>query len=216
MEHFHFPRWTNKLKQALGAGLLLGPVYIVLIFWFGASPKTLAVGYAPEQPVPFSHARHAGELGLDCRYCHTTVEKAARAAIPQTSICMNCHKQILKDDDRLQPVRDSAASGEPIHWVRVHDLPDYVYFDHSVHVNRGVGCKSCHGRIDQMDRVAQHEPLSMGWCLNCHRNPAQYLRPYDQITSMTWAPAEEQVDLGLRIQQENHIKPSESCSTCHR
>ena len=216
MELFHFPRWTNKLKQALGAGLLVGPVYVVLLFWFGASPKTLAVGYSPVQPVPFSHARHAGELGMDCRYCHTTVEASAHAAIPQTSICMNCHNQILAEDERLQPVRESAATGKPIRWVRVHDLPDYAYFDHSAHVNRGVGCVSCRGRVDQMDRVVQRETLSMGWCLDCHRNPEQHLRPLDQITSMTWAPEGEQVDTGREIKQAHNIQPSESCSTCHR
>ena len=215
MSRFLFPKWTNKIKGLLVPALVGGPVYMVTLFWFGASPKTLAVGYAPEQPVAYSHALHAGDLGIDCRYCHTTVETAAHAAVPPTQTCMNCHKSIKTESPKLEPVRASFATNESIKWQRVHDLPDYVYFNHSSHVTRGIGCKSCHGRVDQMERVAQAEPLSMGWCLNCHRNPEKHLRPLSEITNMAWAP-ENQLELGLRLKKELGIKTSTDCSTCHR
>ncbi|MHC5114637.1 MAG: cytochrome c3 family protein, partial [Planctomycetota bacterium] len=163
--HFVFPRWSNLL---LPAALIFGstaPLYVVLVIAYGFSPLTTDVGYMPEQPVPFSHALHAGELGLDCRYCHNTVERAAKAAIPPTQTCMNCHTQIHKDSDQVAPLLQSYQTGLPVPWKRVHDLPDYAFFDHSAHVNRGVSCVSCHGRIDTMEVVYQKEALSMGWCL---------------------------------------------------
>jgi len=184
--------------------------------FYASSPETVDVGYAPEQPVPFSHALHAGELGMDCRYCHTTVEQAAHAAIPSTEICMNCHKLIASDSEKLQAVRQSYSSGEPIAWVRVHDLPDFAYFDHSAHVSRGVSCVSCHGRIDKMDKVMQVETLRMGWCLECHRNPEPHLRPRDLVTDLDWVPGDDPVQLGSRLREENNINPSIDCSTCHR
>ncbi len=151
-----FPPWFDKLLRLLGAGGALAGVYIVLIFTFGASPKTMNVGYMPEQPVPYSHALHAGELGIDCRYCHTGVEVTAAASIPPTQTCMNCHTKVRTESDKLKPLRYSYESGMPVEWVRVHDLPDYVYFNHSAHVTRGVSCVSCHGRIDRMEEVYQH------------------------------------------------------------
>ena len=215
MDRNVFPKWTNKLRGVLGIGALAVPAWLVLVTTLGASPRTLNVGYAPEQPVPFSHALHAGDLAIDCRYCHTTVEKSAHAAIPPTSTCINCHKSIKTDSPKLALVRESAATGKAIRWKRVHDLPDYAYFDHSAHVTRGIGCVSCHGRIDQMDVVRQAEPLSMGWCLDCHRNPAQHLRPLDRITDMAWKP-EKQLELGKRLERELGIHASTDCSTCHR
>ncbi len=149
---------------------------------WGSPRRATDVGYAPEQPVPYSHALHAGQLGIDCRYCHNTVETAAHAAVPPTQTCMNCHAAIRKESEKLIPVRASYATGMPIPWVRVHDLPDYVYFNHSAHVRRGVGCVSCHGRVDTMEVVYQAEPLSMGWCLDCHRNPERHLRPVEFVT----------------------------------
>ncbi len=211
-----FPRWMNGLRPALGIGALLGGTYVLSLFAYGASPRTMAVGYAPEQPVPFSHAMHAGELGLDCRYCHTTVEGAARAAVPPTETCMNCHARIRNQSDKLAAVIVSAASGDPVHWKRVHDLPDYVYFDHGAHVSRGVGCVSCHGRIDTMDRVRQEAPISMGWCLECHRDPTPNLRPVDQVTSMEWSPDRPAREVGAELAREKRIQPSTDCSTCHR
>jgi hypothetical protein len=200
---------------------VIAPVYTVLLVWYGGSPKTLAVGYQPDQPVPYSHALHAGELGIDCRYCHNTADQAAHAAVPPTQTCMNCHTNIRANSAKLLPVRESYSTGLPIPWVRIHDLPDYVYFNHSAHVNRGVGCVECHGRIDKMEVVYQAEPLSMGWCLECHRNPEPRLRPVEFVTQMDWQPqdGESREALGARLREEYGIRPSsylEDCSVCHR
>ncbi|MBK7878320.1 MAG: cytochrome c3 family protein [Planctomycetes bacterium] len=211
-----FPRWLNRLRIVLGAGAAFGGVYVVTLFAYGASPKTLNVGFAPEQPVAFSHALHAGELALDCRYCHTTVELGARAAVPPTETCMNCHARIRTQSEALAPIVASWTTGEPVHWKRVHDLPDYVYFDHSAHVTRGVGCVTCHGRIDTMDRVRQEQPLSMGWCLDCHRDPTPNLRPPQFATSMEWQPDKPARELGAELARARNIRPSTDCSTCHR
>lgn len=215
---FVFPRWTNKVVHLAGPVLGLAPIYLIGLIWYGASPLTTDVGYAPVQPVPYSHALHAGELGIDCRYCHTTVETAAHAAIPPTETCMNCHQRVKTRSVKLEPIRASAASGEPIEWMKVHDLPDYAYFNHSVHVNNGVGCKSCHGRVDTMEVVYQHEPLSMGWCLDCHREPEAHLRPISEVTNMAYeAPAgDTQWNHGVQLRQQNDINPPTDCSTCHR
>ncbi|MCB9917519.1 MAG: cytochrome c3 family protein [Planctomycetes bacterium] len=216
MSRFLFPKWTNKIKNLLLPLVVGGAVYMVVLVWLGASPKTLVAGYSPVQPVPFSHAMHAGELGLDCRYCHTTVETAAYAAIPPTATCMNCHEKGIKTTSpKLAKLREAFATEQPMRWEKIHDLPDYAYFNHASHVTRGVGCKSCHGRIDQMERVYQQEPLSMAWCLDCHRAPEKHLRPLDQITNMAWAP-ENQLELGLQLKNEYGIKTSTDCSTCHR
>jgi hypothetical protein len=153
---------------------------------------------------------------MDCRYCHTTVENAAFAAVPPTSVCMNCHATIAADSDKLSAVRESAATGRPIPWVKVHDLPDYSYFDHSAHVTRGVGCVSCHGRVDTMEEVAQVERLSMGWCLECHRHPEQHLRPREFVTQMDWKSNASSEILGPRLRQQYNIHPPTDCSTCHR
>jgi hypothetical protein len=218
MNPFVFPRWANKTRAL--AGMLLGgaPVYLTFLIWYGASPKTTDVGYEPVQPVPYSHALHAGELGLDCRYCHNTVEQAAHAAIPATATCMNCHKSVHTKSDKLAPVRASAETGSAVEWIKVHDLPDYVYFNHSAHVTRGVGCVTCHGRVDQMEVVYQHEPLSMGWCLDCHRAPEKNLRPPEEVTNMAWTPPDgaDPVEYGKMLREKNNLNPSTDCSTCHR
>ena len=214
MSLFVFPRWANKTRVLAGAALGITPIYLTGLVWYGASPKTTDVGYAPEQPVPYSHALHAGELGLDCRYCHTTVEKAGHAAIPETMTCMNCHERVRTTSKALAPVRDGAKSDQPIEWLKVHDLPDYAYFNHSAHVARGVGCVSCHGRVDQMEVVYQKEPLSMSWCLTCHRNPEPHLRDPAQATNMTWQQPDP--EFGKRFREENNINPPTDCSTCHR
>jgi hypothetical protein len=215
MRFFLFPRWTNGIRVVLG---LLAPgalLYIIVLVWYGGSPRTTDVGYEPEQPVPYSHALHAGELGIDCRYCHNTVEEAAEAALPPTQTCMNCHTKIRSKSPKLIPVQESYATGIPVPWVRVHDLPDYAYFNHSAHVRRGVGCVSCHGRVDKMEVVYQAETLSMGWCLDCHRNPESHLRPVERVTDMAWRP-EDQLALGRELREAYQINPSEDCSTCHR
>ena len=146
------------------------------------------MGYRPVQPVPYSHKLHVGELGLDCRYCHASVEISAVANVPPTQTCMNCHRLVKKDSAKLAPIRDSFPSGRPMHWIRVHKLPDYAYFTHRAHVAAGVGCVTCHGRIDEMETVTQMTPLSMSWCLDCHRNPGPNRRPVSEVTNMKWTP----------------------------
>ncbi len=213
---FVFPKWANLLRPVLAATLVLVPAYLVVLLAYGASPRTTNVGYRPVQPVPYSHALHAGQLGIDCRYCHNTVEVAAHAALPPTQTCMNCHARIRSTSPKLLPVRESYATGLPIPWVRVHDLPDYVYFNHSAHVRRGVGCVECHGRVDTMDVVTQVHRLSMGWCLDCHRHPEPHLRPPAMVTKMDWVAPEDPEVYGRKLRQANNINPSTQCWTCHR
>jgi menaquinone reductase, multiheme cytochrome c subunit len=213
---YTFPEWTWILRPAVAIAAVGGALYATIVVAFGFSPQATDVGYAPVQPVPYSHALHVGQLGMDCLYCHTSVESAAHAAVPPTQTCMNCHKMVRADSERLIPVFESYATGMPVEWIRVHDLPDYVYFNHSAHVRRGVGCVSCHGRIDTMEVVTQVEPLSMGWCLRCHRNPEPHLRPLEFVTQLDWVPAEDQLLLGRRLREENNINPPQDCNTCHR
>jgi hypothetical protein len=213
---FIFPKWTGVLRPAVAVGTLGGLLYVSVIVAFGFSPLATDVGYAPEQPVPYSHAVHVGQLGVDCRYCHNTVEDTAHAAIPPTQTCMNCHQAVRANSEKLIPVFESYSTGMPVEWIRVHDLPDFVYFNHSAHVRRGVGCVSCHGRIDTMEVVTQVESLSMGWCLNCHRSPEQHLRPVEFVTQLDWVPVEDQLALGLRLRETHNINPPQDCYTCHR
>lgn len=218
---FVFPKWTNHIRSVAAVTLIGGGLYALVVITFGFSPQATDVGYQPQQPIPYSHALHAGELGIDCRYCHTPVEETAHATIPPTQVCMNCHSSrgvTVRPESQwmIEMIREKAETGEPIEWVRIHDLPDYAYFNHSAHVRRGVGCVSCHGRIDEMQKVYQFAPLSMQWCLNCHRNPEKYLRPLDRITDMVWTPTEPQAELGARLRDEYDINPSTDCSTCHR
>jgi hypothetical protein len=212
-----FPRWTNQVPLIAGAALPLGLIGVILGVWYWFSPKFTDVGYAPVQPVAFSHQLHAGDLGMDCRYCHNTVERAGFAAVPPQQTCMNCHVNVLPESPRLALVRDTYASGEAIEWVKVHMLPDYSYFDHSAHLAAGVGCSSCHGRIDQMPVVYQHEPLSMGWCLECHRNPEPSLRPVDQITNMAWSADDAAAYVAAEDPaRTREVNPPQHCSGCHR
>jgi hypothetical protein len=187
-----------------------------LVLYTARSPMATRQGEAREQPIPFSHVHHVRGVGLDCRYCHTSVEKGAVAGIPPTSICMNCHSQIWADSPTLEPVRASFRENRPIPWVRVHDLPDFVYFDHSVHVNKGVGCTTCHGRIDKMPLVWQDKTLLMEWCLGCHRAPEKYLRPKEEVFNTSWQPPSDQVERGRALVKAYHVRTRTSCSTCHR
>jgi hypothetical protein len=213
-----FPRWTNMIPLAAG---VLGPLALAGVvggIWYYFSPEFTDVGYRPQQPVPFSHKLHAGDMGMDCRYCHNTIERAAHAAVPPAQTCMNCHSLVKTDSPRLKLVRDSYETGEPIPWVRVHQLPDYAFFDHRPHLAAGVGCSSCHGRIDRMPIVEMAKPLSMGWCLDCHRDPEPELRPKDQITNMAWdfevdGKAYDAFKDPARTRQ---VRPPEHCSGCHR
>ncbi len=207
MNEFHFPSWVNRFVVALIIGVVTVGSYLATCLFAAIHPTNVNVGHAPIQPVPYSHKLHAGKLKIDCRYCHNTVEQTAAAMIPPISTCGNCHggnrvKEgatlgiIFPESDKLKPIRDSLESadfgkkpGDPVLWVKVHDLPDFVYFNHSAHVNRGVSCVTCHGRIDKMEVVTQVEPLSMKWCLDCHRNPAPNIRPPDLVTTLDWNPS---------------------------
>ena len=174
------------------------------------------IGVARAQPVPFSHKHHVADDGIDCRYCHTSVEKSSFAGIPSTKICMNCHTQIWPESAALAPVRESFRTGQGIQWTRVYNLPGFVYFDHSIHVNKGVGCDTCHGRIDQMPLTWRVNTLHMDWCLECHRAPELFVRPRDQVFNMEYRPPADQLALGRKLIEEYDIRPLTSCSTCHR
>ena len=186
--------------------------------WYYFSPKYTRVGYQPVQPVPFPHSVHVDQIGLDCRYCHSQVEKSWYSNLPSSSTCLNCHNQILKEDPRLAIVRDSAQTGQSVPWVQVHKVPDYVYFNHSVHVNRGVSCVHCHGEINKMDEVYHAKPLSMTFCLDCHRDPGPNLRPLDKITDLAWKLSDPDVqkDQGQRLAHDWKVNASQNCSACHR
>jgi hypothetical protein len=216
---FVFPAWIDAALKSLPILLGLGATGAVLGIWYWASPRNVEMGYEPVQPVPYSHKLHAGDLGMDCRYCHTTVEKSPYAAVPPVETCMNCHTVVKYDSPNIAPVRHSYQTGEPLAWVQVHRLPDFAFFDHSRHVNKGVGCVECHGRVDQEERVRVMQPLSMGWCLDCHRNPAPHLRPKDQVTNMLWTPppGEDPAVFGAKLAEQYHVNPPVgSCSGCHR
>jgi hypothetical protein len=213
-----FPQWTNKAPFFVLGASVFGLIVLVGLVWYYASPWNTDVGYRPIQPVPYSHAFHASDsLGLDCRFCHTGVETSPVAGIPPTKTCMNCHNMVKAESEKLAPVRESLKNGTPLRWVRVHKSPDYVYFDHSAHFTAGIGCASCHGRIDEMEIVAQDQPLSMGWCLECHRNPDNHLRPASEITNMKWSPPANQADFALKQKELLKIKPPiADCTGCHR
>ncbi len=213
MSRLIFPEWAETLKKYVGLLLLGAPVYLVALIGYGVTPEAIRLGYQPDQPVPYSHALHAGEMGMDCRYCHSTVERGAKAAVPPAATCMNCHTAIHAESPKLLPIRQAYSGGEAVKWTRVTDIPDYVYFNHSAHVGAGVGCESCHGRIDQMVKVYQAKSLTMGWCLDCHRNPTPNLRYAENITKMGYKPAPGE---GAQVAKEKNVKPPINCSTCHR
>jgi hypothetical protein len=213
-----FKRSTNSLARV---SIVLGVVVLAgtggaLFELIADSTYATRQGDAREQPIPFSHAHHVGSMGVDCRYCHTSVDNSDWAVIPPTKTCMNCHSQIWINSSTLEPVRESFRTNQSIKWTKVYDLPDYVYFNHSIHVKKGVGCETCHGRIDQMALTYQNPSLQMRWCLDCHRNPEQYLRPRDQITTMGYVPSEPQAELGARLVKEYHVQKLDTCWTCHR
>jgi hypothetical protein len=213
-----FPKWTNTVPTIFAHLLAPLPLVAAAAIWYYGSPEFTDVGYRPEQPVPFSHKLHAGELGLDCRYCHATVEESQEANIPPTQTCMNCHKHVKTDSEKLAPVRESFETGKPIEWLRVHKLPEYAFFDHSIHLRAGVGCASCHGRVDQMEVVEQDQALSMGWCLECHRNPSAHIRDLSKasLTDMAWAPSRDQFADAQRMIEEKDLNPPPDGAACHR
>jgi hypothetical protein len=218
-----FPKWTNSLPLVLAIGAGLAGAGVAAGVTIYLTPKYTRAGYTPVQPVPFSHKIHAGQLGMDCRFCHNGVEKSWFANLPGASTCMNCHGQVLKDDPRLAIVRDSASNNVPIPWVQVHKTPDYVYFNHSVHVTRGISCMACHGRIDQMDEVRHDKSLSMSFCLSCHRDPASAIRPVDKVTNLGWQWSTNSVEAarlqeihGAQMVKDMKVESLTSCSACHR
>jgi hypothetical protein len=203
---------TSLILTVLAVGGLGGAVFELI----ANSAYATRQGEAREQPVPFSHAHHVGSMGIDCRYCHTGVENSQHAMVPPTKTCMNCHSQIWINSSTLQPVRDSYYTNESIRWTKVNDLPDYVYFNHSIHIKKGVGCETCHGRVDTMPLMYQEASLQMRWCLDCHRNPEKYVRPRELVTKMGYEPAEDQEVIGARLVKEYNIQKLETCWTCHR
>jgi hypothetical protein len=212
-----FHRSTNTYSRVsiFGAVFFLGFLLWLFGAWSRSSWATQA-GVAREQPVPFSHAHHVGDVGLDCRYCHTSVETSGFANIPPTKTCMNCHSQIWNTSPTLEPVRESFRTDRSIAWTRVHDLPDFAYFDHSIHVNKGVGCETCHGRVDKMPLTWQKASLQMEWCLECHRHPERNVRPREAVFEMGYEPPVDQETLGRQLVKEYKIQSLTSCSTCHR
>lgn len=210
------PQSTTLSRFTLWGSL----VGIVLLFsvleLYVRSPYVTDVGHPFEQPVPFSHKHHVIDDGIDCRYCHTTVETSAFAGIPPTQVCMNCHSEVWAQSPTLAPVFNSFQTGQPIRWNRVDNLPEFVYFDHSIHVNKGVGCSTCHGRVDEMPLTYKTQSMQMGWCLECHQDPARFVRPVDQVFNMAWQPPANQEELGRQLVQLYHIQSKISCSTCHR
>jgi hypothetical protein len=224
-----FPRWTNLLPLKIALFLGFVATTVVLGFSYYATPKATRVGYKPDQPVPFSHRLHVGQLGMDCRYCHSQVENANHSNLPSASTCWNCHSQVKPDSPMLAPVKAAIESGRPIEWVQIHETPDYVFFNHAAHVNSGISCVACHGRVDQMEVVWHAEPHSMSWCLDCHRNPENFLRPVEQVTNLAWTADDHpevvidgkpkkltQKELGEMLLSQWQVAPPESCGACHR
>ncbi|HEX4750620.1 MAG TPA: cytochrome c3 family protein [Bryobacteraceae bacterium] len=213
----YFARSANTIYRLVlfaSAGSVV--VVACLGYLIVRSPYESMQNVPREQPIPFSHEHHVGGLGIDCRYCHTTVETSAFANVPPTKVCMNCHSQMWATSPTLEPVRESYRSGRSIEWTRVNDLPDFVYFNHSIHVHKGIGCETCHGRVDKMPLTWQAQPLTMEWCLNCHRHPERYVRPRDQVVTMGYKYPPNQLEVGRKLMTEYHIQSLTSCSNCHR
>ena len=215
-----FPAWTNTIARYSLLGVLLGgagPLWVVFVF--ARSSYGSGAGIARVQPVPFSHEHRVGVLSIDCRYCHTSVETSAVAGIPPTKTCMNCHSVLFNSASYLEPIRESFRTDKSIEWNKVHRLADFVYFNHSIHINKGVGCSTCHGQVNQMPLVFQANTLLMQWCVDCHRNPEQALRSKDQVFNMDWKAPDNQAEIGAKLKEEYKIRTTAeltSCPTCHR
>jgi hypothetical protein len=215
------PQIFRRSANAIARVSIFGSAFLVVAllglgFATDRSAWVTNAGVAREQPIQFSHERHVGGNGIDCRYCHTSVEDSAFAGLPPTKTCMNCHSQIFANSPFLAPVRESFRTGDSIPWTRVHDLPDFVFFDHSIHVAKGVGCSTCHGRVDLMPLTWQESSLQMEWCLECHKRPERYVRPREAVFDTTYTPPRNQLELGRRLVAEYEIQRLTSCSICHR
>ena len=213
-----FPKSANKLPLQIIVYLVVLSGIVTAGANYYMTPKYTRVGYAPVQPVPYSHALHAGQLGIDCRYCHSNIEKSGVANLPTAQTCMNCHNQVKKDSPLLAVVRHSYETGEAVPWVKIHQVPDYAYFNHSIHVNRGVSCVECHGKINEMEVVAHAKPLSMGFCLDCHRDPATRMRAKADIFNLDSETIATQsgLEAAHKFLTDRNVKPPQSCSGCHR
>lgn len=212
-----FHRGFNTLSKVT----IFGSVFFVALAAlatgeFVRSSYATGMGVIRDQPIPFSHEHHVTGLGIDCRYCHTSVETSAYAGMPATKTCMNCHQQIWVGSEMLAPVRESYRTGQSIEWNRVHRLADFVYFDHSAHVNKGVGCASCHGEVQKMALMRQHGTLLMEWCLDCHRDPSAHVRPRDEVFNMEWRPPADHPQLGKELVEKYGVRSLMNCSVCHR
>jgi hypothetical protein len=212
-----FPRRSNTLFRLVAGSVILAIAGSIAALLIGArSPLLLGQDRFVQQPIDFDHRHHVADVGIDCRYCHAGVETSAWAGVPGPDTCMNCHGQVWNKSAILEPLRDAWSNGRTIAWNRVNRLPDFVYFNHAIHVNKGVGCATCHGRVDRMPVVEQTAPLTMGWCLDCHRNPAPNLRPKEYVTSMDWQPGKNAEELGYELMARYDVQPRTSCTTCHR
>jgi Cytochrome c7 and related cytochrome c len=214
-----FPKQINWLlvKVALCAGV--AGVLVVAAITYYITPKYWRVGYQPTQPVPFSHEIHVTQVGMDCRYCHSHVEVSGHSNLPSTQTCMNCHQQIKAASPLIAPIKESWETGKPIQWVKIHASPDYAYFNHASHVNRGVSCASCHGDVSEMEVVWHHEPQSMAWCLECHTAPEHHLRPNSEVYNMKYTAekqGQKQTDVGMQLAKEWNVHPPINCAGCHR
>ena len=208
---------TNSLsKLSLFGAVFFGCGLLWLMGAVNRSPYVTREGEVRAQPVPFSHKHHVAGLGIDCRYCHVSVEDSASAGIPPTKTCMSCHSQVWTEAELLASVRESYRTGESIPWTRVHDLPDFAYFDHSIHVKKGIGCTTCHGAVDQMPLMWAESTLNMEWCLECHRRPELFVRPKDRVFDVDWEAPPNQAELGRELVERYHIESMTNCSTCHR
>ena len=214
-----FPESANwAAKASILAGLLFAATVLGILLNINRIHYVNRVNIALDQPVPFSHKHHVTGLGIDCRYCHTSVEHGAFAGIPPTETCMTCHSQIWTEAPNLEPVRTSWRENKPIEWNKVHDLPDFVYFDHSIHLAKGVGCQTCHGQVDQMPLMWKVNSLNMEWCIECHKNPEKFVRPKEQVFSMTYRKPKNQEELGAQLVADYNIQTEQllNCSVCHR
>jgi hypothetical protein len=212
-----FHRSTNTIaKVSIFAGLMAVGGLITGAYTTDRGHFITDVGVAKDQPVPFSHKHHVTDDGIDCRYCHTSVETSHYAGIPATEICMSCHSQIWTNAAILEPVRASFRTGDSLQWTRVHDLPDFVYFNHSIHVNKGMGCATCHGRIDLMPLTYKVNTLYMNWCLECHREPEKFIRPREEVFNMAYQPPANQLEFGRMLAEKYHVQKLTDCYTCHR
>jgi hypothetical protein len=212
---FH-PSTNTISKVTIFGGLAAAAALVALLVGINRSSYVTEAGVARAQPVPFSHKHHVADDGIDCRYCHTSVETSSFAGIPSTKVCMNCHSQIWSESPTLEPVRESFRTGQSIEWTRVHNLPKFVYFDHSIHVNKGVGCTTCHGPVERMPLMWRENSLYMEWCLECHREPERFVRPRQFVFSVSWQAPPDQVKLGRQLIEEYKIQRLTSCSACHR